>query len=240
MSSWGLVPRQPAAAPGWHPAAPQQPPDSPPPLSPDEVNVGGIVAAVVVLLMVLALIAFGIWFAYSRGYFSSEFCSTHPSPGLASLCASSAFPAVPPPPKIPVPFLLFQREKSKSARIAAAPSPRPPCSQSARSRQRLGPCPGCQWVPGVGGRCCGQRAPPQCSLFPQHHQQEGHLQPALAPQRGECAVPRSVTGPCCVPGGVVSPGGGPQNIAWCPATGLMMKGEGGDPGAPLAVAALGP
>ncbi|EMP30014.1 Junctional adhesion molecule A [Chelonia mydas] len=35
-----------------------------------EVNVGGIVAAVVVLLIVLALVAFGIWFAYSRGFFS--------------------------------------------------------------------------------------------------------------------------------------------------------------------------
>ncbi|XP_040394704.1 junctional adhesion molecule A isoform X1 [Cygnus olor] len=38
----------------------------------NEVNVGGIVAAVVVLLMVLALIAFGIWFAYSRGFFSKR------------------------------------------------------------------------------------------------------------------------------------------------------------------------
>uniref|UniRef100_A0A663EPY5 Junctional adhesion molecule A n=1 Tax=Aquila chrysaetos chrysaetos TaxID=223781 RepID=A0A663EPY5_AQUCH len=37
-----------------------------------EVNVGGIVAAVVVLLMVLALVAFGIWFAYSRGFFSKR------------------------------------------------------------------------------------------------------------------------------------------------------------------------
>ncbi|KAM9514771.1 junctional adhesion molecule A, partial [Guaruba guarouba] len=36
-----------------------------------EVNVGGIVAAVVVLLMVLALAAFGVWFAYSRGFFST-------------------------------------------------------------------------------------------------------------------------------------------------------------------------
>uniref|UniRef100_A0A8B9MMS1 Junctional adhesion molecule A n=1 Tax=Accipiter nisus TaxID=211598 RepID=A0A8B9MMS1_9AVES len=43
-----------------------------------EVNVGGIVAAVVVLLMVLALVAFGIWFAYSRGFFSSEYCAGHP------------------------------------------------------------------------------------------------------------------------------------------------------------------
>ncbi|XP_074931102.1 junctional adhesion molecule A isoform X2 [Phalacrocorax aristotelis] len=40
-----------------------------------EVNVGGIVAAVVVLLMVLALVAFGIWFAYSRGFFSSDAAS---------------------------------------------------------------------------------------------------------------------------------------------------------------------
>ncbi|XP_042640700.1 junctional adhesion molecule A isoform X2 [Tyto alba] len=37
-----------------------------------EVNVGGIVAAVVVLLMVLALAAFGVWFAYSRGFFSKK------------------------------------------------------------------------------------------------------------------------------------------------------------------------
>ncbi|KAM8986358.1 uncharacterized protein PRD47_018574 [Ara ararauna] len=43
-----------------------------------EVNVGGIVAAVVVLLMVLALAAFGIWFAYSRGFFSSESWPPHP------------------------------------------------------------------------------------------------------------------------------------------------------------------
>ncbi|XP_044305148.1 junctional adhesion molecule A [Varanus komodoensis] len=33
-----------------------------------ELNVGGIVAGVVVLLLVLALVVFGIWFAYSRGY----------------------------------------------------------------------------------------------------------------------------------------------------------------------------
>ncbi|XP_064899267.1 junctional adhesion molecule A [Columba livia] len=37
-----------------------------------EVNVGGIVAAVVVLLMVLGLAAFGIWFAYSRGFFKRK------------------------------------------------------------------------------------------------------------------------------------------------------------------------
>ncbi|XP_041338871.1 junctional adhesion molecule A-like, partial [Pyrgilauda ruficollis] len=37
-----------------------------------EVNVGGIVAAVVLLLLVLALAAFGVWFAYRRGYFSKK------------------------------------------------------------------------------------------------------------------------------------------------------------------------
>ncbi|XP_063032251.1 junctional adhesion molecule A [Melospiza melodia melodia] len=37
-----------------------------------EVNVGGIVAAVVLLLLFLALAAFGVWFAHRRGYFSSE------------------------------------------------------------------------------------------------------------------------------------------------------------------------
>ncbi|CAM5124315.1 unnamed protein product [Natator depressus] len=42
-----------------------------------EVNVGGIVAAVVVLLIVLALVAFGIWFAYRRGFFSKRRGSTN-------------------------------------------------------------------------------------------------------------------------------------------------------------------
>ncbi|XP_027766824.1 junctional adhesion molecule A, partial [Empidonax traillii] len=37
-----------------------------------EVNVGGIVAAVVLLLLVLALAAFGLWFAHRRGYFSKK------------------------------------------------------------------------------------------------------------------------------------------------------------------------
>ncbi|XP_067328692.1 junctional adhesion molecule A [Anolis sagrei] len=37
-----------------------------------EVNVGGIVAAVVVLLLVLALVILGVWYAYSRGYFSKR------------------------------------------------------------------------------------------------------------------------------------------------------------------------
>uniref|UniRef100_A0ABM5F4B1 Junctional adhesion molecule A n=1 Tax=Pogona vitticeps TaxID=103695 RepID=A0ABM5F4B1_9SAUR len=35
-----------------------------------KVNVGGIVAGVVVLLLLLGLVIFGVWFAYSRGYFS--------------------------------------------------------------------------------------------------------------------------------------------------------------------------
>ncbi|XP_006895606.1 PREDICTED: junctional adhesion molecule A [Elephantulus edwardii] len=34
-----------------------------------ELNVGGIVAAVLVTLILLGLLIFGIWFAYSRGYF---------------------------------------------------------------------------------------------------------------------------------------------------------------------------
>lgn len=51
---------------------PPGPPFSHIPFFPGEVNVGGIVAAVVVLLMVLGLAAFGVWFAYSRGFFSSE------------------------------------------------------------------------------------------------------------------------------------------------------------------------
>ncbi|XP_053330628.1 junctional adhesion molecule A [Spea bombifrons] len=37
-----------------------------------DVNVGGIVAAVIVVLLLLALIAFGLWFAYSRGYFNKK------------------------------------------------------------------------------------------------------------------------------------------------------------------------
>ncbi|XP_068926591.1 junctional adhesion molecule A [Petaurus breviceps papuanus] len=35
-----------------------------------ELNVGGIVAAVIVTLLLLGLLIFGIWFAYSRGYFT--------------------------------------------------------------------------------------------------------------------------------------------------------------------------
>ncbi|XP_059575367.1 junctional adhesion molecule A [Alligator mississippiensis] len=41
-------------------------------LEASELNVGAIVATVVVLLILLGLIAFGIWFAYSRGYFNSD------------------------------------------------------------------------------------------------------------------------------------------------------------------------
>lgn len=74
-------------------------------LFPGEVNVGGIVAAVVVLLMVLALVAFGVWFAYRRGFFSSEYRAGRHG-GRPPRC-------VPPSPKTPLPFLVFQREKSK-------------------------------------------------------------------------------------------------------------------------------
>lgn len=38
-----------------------------------EPNVGGIVAAVLVTLILLGLLIFGIWFAYSRGYFHSKY-----------------------------------------------------------------------------------------------------------------------------------------------------------------------
>ncbi|KAM8921673.1 junctional adhesion molecule A, partial [Pelodytes ibericus] len=37
-----------------------------------DVNVGGIVAAVIVCLLLVALIAFGVWFAYSRGFFNKK------------------------------------------------------------------------------------------------------------------------------------------------------------------------
>ncbi|KAJ7307520.1 hypothetical protein JRQ81_009544 [Phrynocephalus forsythii] len=37
-----------------------------------EVNVGGIVAGVVILLILLGLVIFGVWFAYSRGYLSKR------------------------------------------------------------------------------------------------------------------------------------------------------------------------
>lgn len=38
-----------------------------------ELNVGGIVAAVLVTLILLGFLVFGIWFAYSRGYFDSKY-----------------------------------------------------------------------------------------------------------------------------------------------------------------------
>ncbi|XP_069807134.1 junctional adhesion molecule A [Dendropsophus ebraccatus] len=37
-----------------------------------EKNVGGIVAAVIIVLLILALIGFGLWFAYSRGYIGKK------------------------------------------------------------------------------------------------------------------------------------------------------------------------
>uniref|UniRef100_A0A803J551 Junctional adhesion molecule A n=1 Tax=Xenopus tropicalis TaxID=8364 RepID=A0A803J551_XENTR len=37
-----------------------------------DVNVGGIVAAVVIVLLILALIGFGLWYAYSRGYLDKK------------------------------------------------------------------------------------------------------------------------------------------------------------------------
>ncbi|MEE6512713.1 hypothetical protein FKM82_019896 [Ascaphus truei] len=38
----------------------------------NDVNVGGIVAAVIIVLLILALIGFGVWFAYHRGYFAKK------------------------------------------------------------------------------------------------------------------------------------------------------------------------
>lgn len=38
-----------------------------------ELNVGGIVAAVLVTLILLGVLVLGIWFAYRRGYFDSEY-----------------------------------------------------------------------------------------------------------------------------------------------------------------------
>ncbi|KAG8431021.1 hypothetical protein GDO86_019552 [Hymenochirus boettgeri] len=37
-----------------------------------DVNVGGIVAAVIVVLLLLAVIGFGVWYAYSRGYLGKK------------------------------------------------------------------------------------------------------------------------------------------------------------------------
>lgn len=41
----------------------------PPPSHPDDLNVGGIIGGVLVVLAVLALITVGICCAYRRGYF---------------------------------------------------------------------------------------------------------------------------------------------------------------------------
>lgn len=43
-----------------------------------ELNVGGIVAAVLVTLILLGLLIFGVWFAYSRGYFERTKKGTAP------------------------------------------------------------------------------------------------------------------------------------------------------------------
>uniref|UniRef100_A0A8C5G8C9 Junctional adhesion molecule A n=1 Tax=Gouania willdenowi TaxID=441366 RepID=A0A8C5G8C9_GOUWI len=40
-----------------------------------DLNVGGIVAGVIVALLLLALLAFGIWFAHKKGYFPRELSS---------------------------------------------------------------------------------------------------------------------------------------------------------------------
>ena len=45
-----------------------------------ELNVGGIVAAVLVTLILLGALIFGIWFAYSRGYFDSEYLPSKVDP----------------------------------------------------------------------------------------------------------------------------------------------------------------
>nr|XP_048307944.1 junctional adhesion molecule A [Myodes glareolus] len=44
-----------------------------------ELNVGGIVAAVLVTLILLGVLIFGVWFAYSRGYFERTKKGTTPS-----------------------------------------------------------------------------------------------------------------------------------------------------------------
>lgn len=50
-----------------------------------ELNVGGIVAAVLVTLILLGVLIFGIWFAYSRGYFESKWRPPPPRPCLVLL-----------------------------------------------------------------------------------------------------------------------------------------------------------
>lgn len=63
-----------------------------------ELNVGGIVAAVLVTLILLGGLIFGIWFAYSRGYFDSKYLPSKallpavPMSGLSPGCCVSAVP----------------------------------------------------------------------------------------------------------------------------------------------------
>ncbi len=40
---------------------------------PDDVNVGGIVAGVIVALLAVGLLLFGLWFASKKGYLPSKF-----------------------------------------------------------------------------------------------------------------------------------------------------------------------
>lgn len=118
------------------------PPLTSPSPRPGEVNVGGIVAAVVVLLMVLALVAFGVWFAYSRGFFSSE-------------CRPAA-PAPPRPPCSPLnpPFCFFdfREERVSEAVMLLPPSWLPPLPLPAGTGGLLpapSPCPWAGTVPRV-------------------------------------------------------------------------------------------
>ena len=38
-----------------------------------DLNTGGIVAGVIIFLLLLALLGFGIWYAYKKGYLPSKF-----------------------------------------------------------------------------------------------------------------------------------------------------------------------
>lgn len=53
-----------------------------------ELNVGGIVAAVLVTLILLGLLIGGIWYAYSRGYFDSK------CPPLKAILCIATGPAI--------------------------------------------------------------------------------------------------------------------------------------------------
>lgn len=77
-----------------------------------ELNVGGIVAAVLVTLILLGLLVFGVWFAYSRGYFDSEslFSSAPPCFGvLFGMCHLRVDPGG--PDFLTVYFLLLQEPR---------------------------------------------------------------------------------------------------------------------------------